>query len=703
MKLRHLLLATLLLAAFIMGCSTSSSGPTPPALNVAFSPQPPASMDTNANVDIVAIVSNDSSNGGVTWNLSCGGSSCGSLSATSSPSGAAVTYKAPASIPGSGTVVLTATSVADTSVSASASIQIQVPSAPIAITLNPAAPSTVPAAQSTPLTAVVGNDASNAGVTWTVKCGSSQCGSFIPGSTSSGVATTFLAPATVPAPATVTVTATAVADTTKSVSATIAITPLTPVLSNGSYVFHVSGEDGYGPYFLAGAVTVANGVITGGEQDLMDGGIANDTISSTNSSITRDGGNVQIVLNTQNPNVGVNGIETFRGTVVSSGRILISEFDTSATATGSLDLQTSTAIPSGSYAFTIGGVDGSKDALEMGIGGVLQFSNGALNLGDSVFDYNDGLNLIGQGKSFASGTVSAPDQYGRFTLNLSPSTGSGIAAFELAGYVVGADRLELLEVEGDGLGADLGGEALGQGSKTGTFNLNNVVGQSYAFGANGADVNGLAVFGGAFSFNADGTVGGVVALNDLTNHGALQISSGTYAVDPTGRISIRNVNFSNADVVMDFQLYIDGSGNALEIGVDSVQVSFGNSFAQTNTTDSYAGNFAVAAQGFGGIESLPFWGAVGPLNITSSTISGYTDYSVQTPDNTASITTASVPLSGTLDTSTGLIQLNGLDTSSPGVTDGFGYYPIDNQRLLAIEVDNNQLGLMFLEQVQPNQ
>jgi hypothetical protein len=40
---------------------------------------------------------------------------------------------------------------------------------------------------------------------------------------------------------------------------------------------------------------------------------------------------------------------------------------------------------------------------------------------------------------------------------------------------------------------------------------------------------------------------------------------------------------------------------------------------------------------------------------------------------------------------------------------GFGYYPIDANRVIAIELDNNnnanqpgQLGLMMLEAVQPN-
>jgi hypothetical protein len=34
-------------------------------------------------------------------------------------------------------------------------------------------------------------------------------------------------------------------------------------------------------------------------------------------------------------------------------------------------------------------------------------------------------------------------------------------------------------------------------------------------------------------------------------------------------------------------------------------------------------------------------------------------------------------------------------------TDGYGYFPIDASRLIAIEVDNNQLGLIYIEAVTP--
>ena len=140
----------------------------------------------------------------------------------------------------------------------------------ISVTFSPAAPASINTGAKASLTAVVSNDSANGGVSWSVKCGSSACGSFSASSTPSGTATTYTAPATAPSPAMVTVTATSVTDTSKSASASITVGPPPVVLMDGNYVFHLAGQDGAGNYYLAGAFTVKNGAITGGEQDMTD-------------------------------------------------------------------------------------------------------------------------------------------------------------------------------------------------------------------------------------------------------------------------------------------------------------------------------------------------------------------------------------------------------------------------------------------------
>lgn len=75
--------------------------------------------------------------------------------------------------------------------------------------------------------AKVTNDTSGAGVTWSCVPASS-CGSFNPANTSGSELTAYTAPSQVPSGTTITVTAASVADSTKSVSATVTISP-TPV------------------------------------------------------------------------------------------------------------------------------------------------------------------------------------------------------------------------------------------------------------------------------------------------------------------------------------------------------------------------------------------------------------------------------------------------------------------------------------------
>lgn len=701
-------ITVLVLVLMITGCAGSGSSPNPPAsISVAFNPQPPSSLDAGTGANLTAAVSNDTANAGVKWTATCGSAQCGSFSAGSTASGAATKYSAPASAPNPATVTVIATSVTDSTKSVSATITISAPSAPISVTLN-SPPSSVAATKTAALTATVSNDSANAGVTWSVTCGSAQCGSFNPASTPSGTASTYSAPAAPPAPATVTVTATSVSDTSKSASASITITAAPPVLADGNYVFHVAGEDGTSPYFVAGAFTVQNGTISAGEQDMTDDNItANDQLVASGSSLSIVSGNIQIVLNTGDNTIGVNGVETFRGTVVSNARVLIEEYDTFATATGSLDAQTSTAAPAGGYAFNLGGLDGTSNPSYLVIGGILNISGAAIAVGNSVLDYNDGGN-VAQKQSFASGTVSAPDAFGRVVFTLTPSTSSGLPSFAIAGYSVSTGQIQLVETN-DTLGGDFGGTALGQGSNTGMFNQASVAGNSYAFGANGQDntTNGsnLVQIAGGLGLNANNTVSGAIALNDLNFYFGSTITSGSYTVDPTGRVTVTATVTSGSlsnNPTFTFQLYLDGNGNALELGVDNLQATSGLSFVQQAPSSDFEGNYALNVYGYSGINQEPAWSAAGPVTVASDSFSGYTDYSVQNAANTASVVTPGVPLSGSEDSSTGLLTLAGLYAGDTTAQSGFGYYPIDGERVIAIEVDGQQMGLMLLEGIQPN-
>src|SRR6202044_1577518 len=289
-------------------------------------------------------------------------------------------------------------------------------------------------------------------------------------------------------------------------------------------------------------------------------------------------------------------------------------------ASGSLDLQTGTAAPSGAYVFSIGGIDGTQDGFALAIGGVLDITGTTISNAGSVFDINQGGN-VGQGLLFSSGSVTAPDSFGRLTFSLTPNT-SSVAAFVLTGYIVGPNRIQLVESQVDALNSDLGGTALAQTTPAGGFTANTagVSGATYVFSGTGNDIYGNVQIAGTFTLNAGGTVSGTIALNDLAFSGTVTITTGNYTVDSTGRVTLSNILPSLTGtatipaVPFGFQLYLDGNGNAMELGVDTNDLTAGVAYLQTAPTAQLSGSYAFSGQGFGNINNIQNpWSAVGPV------------------------------------------------------------------------------------------
>ena len=92
----------------------------------------------------------------------------------------------------------------------------------ISVVLSTVSASVVPGGTST-MSATVLNDSMNAGVSWSC-APANACGLFSPSSTASAVATTYTAPAAVPAGGQVTVTAKSITEPTKSASSVVTIT-----------------------------------------------------------------------------------------------------------------------------------------------------------------------------------------------------------------------------------------------------------------------------------------------------------------------------------------------------------------------------------------------------------------------------------------------------------------------------------------------
>jgi hypothetical protein len=489
-----------------------------------------------------------------------------------------------------------------------------------------------------------------------------------------------------------------VTDTTEKAAATITITASsTSIVADGNYVFRASGDDGNVAYSVAGVFTVSKGAITGGEEDVIDfvqGGQA--SIQAAGSSLTMaSDGNFQLVLATSNSKFGVNGVETFRGALASPTHAQINEFDSFAAAGGTLDLQTSTSAPSGGFVFNLGGVDGSANPGALYMGGVLTISGTSINVAGSVFDYFDG-GAVAQAVSFSSGTVAAPDSFGRLAISLTPSQGG--TEFTVIGYMVGANLIQLVESTSDSLGGTLGGSALGQGTNAGSFSTAGVGGHTYVFTAPAEDlINGAATFAGAFTLNSAGTVSGSLAYNDITFYQNMTITAGNWTVDSLGRVALANVTVSGSNIgngPFSFQLYLNGNGNALEIGTDTIEGSAGPGYQQATAQQIAAGKYVIGAQGFAATQSQPGWAAVGPVTLDNSlNWTGFTDYNVfgGTP-------AANVALSGTTDSKNASFSITGLNAvNPPPTTPQFAYWPIDASRVLAIELDSGQSGSFLLE------
>ena len=106
------LLVVLAVALLFGGCGGNTSNvqnpPPPPAsnLSIAFQTPPVSSLQIDATTDLTAVVSNDASNDGVDWSVTCSNTNdCGSLNTYHSASGGTVTYTPPQTLPGNSEVV----------------------------------------------------------------------------------------------------------------------------------------------------------------------------------------------------------------------------------------------------------------------------------------------------------------------------------------------------------------------------------------------------------------------------------------------------------------------------------------------------------------------------------------------------------------------------------------------------------------------
>jgi hypothetical protein len=249
-------------------------------VNVTVAPAA-TSVAINQRVTLIPTVTNPS-NTAVTWSVNGvanGNTILGQICqpatvpciAPTGPASGSIDFLAPATVPTSDPVTVTATSAADPTRNGIAIVIITGPTTAATVSISPAfafiAPSTATLSQQRFFASVTGS--ANTGVSWTVQsavsgqgCSGAACGSV----DSTGL---YSAPTVAPSPNAISVIATSLADATKSAAATVAITSgptikvILPssVMAGAAESFPLSLQ---GVNFVAGSGATASSILVNG-------------------------------------------------------------------------------------------------------------------------------------------------------------------------------------------------------------------------------------------------------------------------------------------------------------------------------------------------------------------------------------------------------------------------------------------------------
>lgn len=617
---------TLTATALASSAQTASATITVPAVRVSVSP-PSASVAINTTQQVTATVNNDLSNAGVHWALTQNGTACspgcGSITPSTTLSGAPVTYTAPATVPSPGTAILTAASVTDTTKVASSTITVT----PHPITISIAPPSaTVLSGGTQRFTATVANDPSNGGVNWhitarlfcnnifhcspvTIVVPCSTCGSVSPTSTASGAQMTYTAPGHLTPPTeagyhfsgTLLIVATSATNFSASGSAGINVLPISVSVSPTSASVALSATQQF-------TATATNDATSGGVTwTLSQNGTACSPSCGTISPATAASG--AVVTYTAPATAPASPVVTVRATSVEDSTSSASATIAVTTSTGAL-LGCSTgsgneSLLKGQYAFLMQGFD-KQGGLTIG-GSFAADGSGKVTGGEEDIVFGGEYY-----STFAAGSAYAVGSDHRGCLLLTNTNGKP-ALFQFALGSVNASSIatagHIIEFDDtNGTGTRAAGVLRLQDATS--FSAAQFKG-NYAYGVVGAgSYTGRAVMAGTFSsdgvstiptsnFDVDG--GGALTTNasstgsftccSANGRGALQISTFNPAPNlPINSIFFYMINSSDAFLVVFSDVWAAG-GEAIGIpsGTNFSQASLSGASVLRETAQSASG------------------------------------------------------------------------------------------------------------------
>jgi hypothetical protein len=654
-RLSSLLAVGVALALFNAGCgSGGNSGkivnPDTTVSVVIFPGMVTVSISTAANpttVNFTAAVYN-TTNTAVTWTAMGGGTFNGS------------TFTAPTT---AGPVTVTATSQADTTKSASVTVNVngQQP-----ITITPFTTAVLAGATQT-------FTASVPGVTWSVAAPSGGNPGLIDQSGN------YTAPMAPPPGGVVNVEATSTNPLAK-VSANVTILYSTAtLLPNQPYAFAFSGEDAAGFLAVAGSISFdgKGNVVAGGEEDVnSSAGIATNTIMGGTYQVGPDGRTIATITTS-------GGSVTWQISLVSSTHALLVRFDTSATGSGTLDAQNPVNFSTGSilkfYSFGLSGIHAT--GFPEAIAGNLFANNGTFTTG--ILDVNNSGTVTQSDQSLVGEIIVPPDSSGRGQLTLT-STTTGTLTF--AFYIVDQTHLKLVETDKDPV---LAGDFFSAPSSIALTSL--ASNTTYAFSIAGNVTGGP--YGAAGAFTSNGTGGITGGMQDLNAAGkifseAFTTAGSTYAITPgaSNRIFLTLAHGNNT---FNFGVYLTSTGSFEMIELDTNVVSANGMGFQQTSANTPLGNYALNLTGVSGNSKGNEEDINGAIAIPgNSTISGFLDI------NDAGTLVTNLQLSGsTIDSVTTfgrgtLIFQSGQPNPS---TFNMAYYVVDSQTVLLVETDGQRV------------
>jgi hypothetical protein len=637
------------LALFNTGCGSGGNNgkivnPGTTVSVVIFPGTVTVPISTAANpttVNFTAAVYN-TTNTAVTWTAMGGGTFNGS------------TFTAPTT---AGQVTVTATSQADTTKSASVTVNVN---GQQTITITPFA-TAVLAGGAQAFTASV------AGVTWSVEAPLGGNPGLIDQSGN------YTAPTAPPPGGIVNVKA---ATGAGSVVANLSILySAATLLPNQSYAFAFSGEDTAGFLAVAGSISFdgKGNVVPGGEEDVnSSAGIATNTIMGGTYQVGPDGRTTATITTS-------GGSVTWQITLVSSTHALLVRFDTSATGSGTLDAQNPVNFSTGSilkfYSFGLSGINAK--GLSEAIAGNLFANNGTFTTG--ILDVNDAATITQSDQSLVGEIIAPPDAFGRGQLTLT-STTTGTLTF--AFYIVDQTHLKLVETDKFPV---LAGDFFSAPSSITVASL--LAHTTYAFSVAGNVTAGPYGAVGAFASNGTGGITG--GMQDLNSAGkifseVLTTAGSTYAVTPASSNRIF-LTLAHGNNTFNFGVYLTSSGSFEMIELDPNVVSANGMGFQQTSANTPLGNYALNLTGVSGVRKGNEEDINGAIAIPgNSTISGFLDI------NDAGTIVTNLLLSGsTIDSVTTfgrgtLIFQSGQPNPS---TFNMAYYVVDSQTVLLVEAD----------------